>query len=130
MLEGTKLFPPELLPDMLKSYVNGNEEGAYWLTIEQAAKPIGFAYIAPEALTDRTFNLIAIAILPEMQGTGVGSALLKHIETVLKADKARILVIDTSGTDAFQQTCDFYIKNGYAEEARILNFDLCFSQEG
>ena len=35
---------------------------------------------------------------------------------------ARILIVETLGTDEFLQTREFYLKNGFDEEARIRDF--------
>ena len=42
--------------------------------------------------------------------------------TALQAKGARILIADTSGTEAFAPPRAFYAANGYAEEARIRDF--------
>ena len=66
--------------------------------------------------------MLAIAILPIEQGNGFGGAIAEHLETELKKRGQRILIAETSGTDAFAQTREFYRKNGYSEEARIRDF--------
>jgi ribosomal protein S18 acetylase RimI-like enzyme len=92
-----------------------------WLTDDDSG-PVGVAYFAPERLTDGTWNLYMIAIAPERQGHGLGGKLLKHIETHLAAQGARILIVDTSSLPEFESTRNFYRKNGYTEEARIREF--------
>ena len=66
--------------------------------------------------------MLAIAVLPSSQGLGHGGALVAHLEAVLRRRKQRILIVDTSGVDAFARTRDFYRKSGYTEEARIRDF--------
>ena len=48
--------------------------------------------------------------------------MLRYLEAILKKAGARILIVETLGTDAFQPTRDFYLKNGFDEEARIRDF--------
>lgn len=81
-----------------------------------------FFFAAPDALTDGTWNMLALAVLPDAQGKGHGAALVAHLETVLKARDQRILIVDTSSGDDFAKTRKFYRNSGYSEEARIRDF--------
>lgn len=122
VLEGTELFPSEMLPDMLGGFLSDAQSPEIWLTCETNGQPVGFCYAVPEALAEGAWNMLAIAVSPDQQGGGCGSALSKHLETTLKAQGQRILIADTSGTDAFTQSRAFYSKNSYSEEARIRDF--------
>ncbi|TAG12796.1 MAG: N-acetyltransferase [Rhodobacterales bacterium] len=121
VLAATGLFPAEMLPDMMGFWTAG-DEGSYWLTAEEGGKALGFCHARPEALTEGTWNMLAIAVHPQAQGRKLGSALVDALEKVLHKAGQRILLADTSGTAAFAQTREFYRKNGYAEEARIRDF--------
>lgn len=121
VLDHTDLFPSAMLPDMLAPFLSG-ESGALWLTCWGEAGPIGLCYMVPEALTEGTWNMRALAIDPDHQGKGVGSALVADAEARLKAQGQRLLIVDTSGTEAFAQTRRFYRTNGYQDEARIRDF--------
>ena len=122
MLDGTQLFPSEMLPNMVADFLGPQTSDELWLTCERDGKAIGFCYAVPEALADGTWNMLALAVLPEFQGTGSGSALVAALETRLRADGHRVLIADTSGTQEFAKTRAFYAKNGYDEEARIRDF--------
>jgi ribosomal protein S18 acetylase RimI-like enzyme len=122
VLQGTALFPPEMLPDLIGAYFDGSAPDAIWLSCLQAGQVVGFCHAMPETLADGTWNMLAIAVLPAAQGGGCGGALVRHLEDMLRARAARVLIADTSGTNAFAQTRAFYRKNGYAEEARIRDF--------
>ena len=123
VLDGTELFPSEMLPNMLYGFLSDRENVDVWLTLEnEKGTPIGFCYASPEQLADRTWNMLAIAVLPEQQGTGVGGAIVSRLENVLRERGQRILVAETSGTDNFERARSFYRKNGYVEEARIRDF--------
>ena len=76
----------------------------------------------PEQLADGAWNMLAIGVRTEVQGTGAGGALCAHLEAELRERSARILLADTSGTEAFAATRRFYGKHGYEEEARIRDF--------
>lgn len=122
MLDGTELFPSEMLPGMLSGFLSNDESEDIWLTCEADGKAIGFCYATPEALTEGTWNMLAIAVLPEKQGSGAGGAIVKELESNLRESGHRVLIADTSGADEFTQTREFYRKNGYSEEARIRDF--------
>lgn len=122
VLDGTELFPREMLPDMLAAFLSDEKSEDVWLTCENEGEAIGFCYAAPEALTEGTWNMLAIAVIPEKQHIGVGSAMIKHLEDALRADGHRVLIADTSSTEEFSNTRSFYRNNGYTEEARIRNF--------
>ncbi|MDW3223226.1 MAG: GNAT family N-acetyltransferase [Paracoccaceae bacterium] len=122
VLDGTELFPSEMLPDIVNGFLSDAETSDIWLTCEVNGKPIGLCYAVPEELAEGAWNMRALAVLPRAQGGGFGSALTTHLEAELKACGHRILIAETSGTDDFAQTRAFYRKNGYAEEARIRDF--------
>lgn len=48
--------------------------------------------------------------------------MLGYLKAALLTAKARILIVETLGTDGFQLTREFYLKNGFDEEARIRDF--------
>ena len=83
---------------------------------------IGFCYAAQEKLTEGTWNMLAIAVLPEWQGSGTGNALARHLENGLRNDGQRVLIVDTSGADGFAGARAFYQAIGYTEEARVREF--------
>ena len=118
----TELFPGEMLPDMINGFLSRGDAEDLWLSCEMHGDVIGFCYAVPEQLTEGTWNMLAIAVAPSRQGSGAGKALIMHLEDELRSRGGRVLIADTSGSDAFERTRDFYRKNGYAEEARIRDF--------
>ena len=121
VLDETGLFPSDMLPDMLTSFLSEESEDI-WLTCEDGGNAIGLCFAAPEALAEGTWNMLAIAVLPSSQGNGAGHAIVSALESSLRERGNRILIADTSGTADFALTRDFYRKNGYSEEARIRDF--------
>jgi ribosomal protein S18 acetylase RimI-like enzyme len=121
VLDRTGLFPSELLPDMLASSLAGETE-AFWLTCHSDGEAVGLCYTVPEEFADCTWNMLALAVHPDLQGKRLGAALVHAAEQHLKDKGQRILIVDTSGTDDFALTRKFYAQNGYEEEARIRDF--------
>ena len=122
VLDETGLFPSQMLPDMLSGFLSGDESESVWLTAEENGNAIGFCFASPEALTEGTWNMLAIAVLPEKQGGGTGGAIVAALENHLAERGNRLLIVDTSGKSDFAQTREFYRKNDYYEEARIRDF--------
>jgi GNAT superfamily N-acetyltransferase len=123
---GTGLFDTESWPDvesiMLDS-LNGNLEDHTWIVRENNdGEVVGAAYYAPEPFSHRMWNLYFLGVRPGQQGAGTSSALVAHVEEVLRNRGERVLIIETSGVDGFEATREFYRKQGYAEEARIREF--------
>lgn len=117
----TGLFPGEILPDLLSGFLDGSAE-AVWLTAHTGGAPVGFCFAEPEALTQGTWNMRALAVRPAHQGAGIGAAIVGRLEEVLRQRGARVLIADTSGTESFGPTRRFYARTGYREEARIHDF--------
>lgn len=122
VLDGTELFPSEMLSDMVSGFLSEEASEDVWLTCEANGKAIGFCYAVPEAFTEGTWNMLAIAVLPEKQGSGAGGAIVKELESNLRENDHRVLIAETSGADEFAKTREFYRKNHYSEEARIRDF--------
>ncbi len=122
ILETIDLFPSELLDDMISDYLNQPESGDIWFTETESNKPISIAYCAPEKLTAGTYNLYAIGVRNDIQSAGTGSRMMSFIENHLQELGKRILIIDTSGTENYRSTREFYEKLGYTKEAVIRDF--------
>ena len=73
-------------------------------------------------MTDGTWNLLFIAVRPNLRGQGHGTALVHHIEQLLTGRGERILLVETSGTAELGRTRAFYRKYGFNEEARIRDY--------
>jgi ribosomal protein S18 acetylase RimI-like enzyme len=121
VLESSGLFPPELLGPMVAPYLEGMSQDI-WLVARDGDAIVGFAYAAPERMTDGTWNLLAIAVDASEQSRGVGTALMHRAETVLTDCDQRLLLVETSGLDDYAPTRRFYRHLGYVEEARIRDF--------
>jgi GNAT superfamily N-acetyltransferase len=122
VLEGTELFPSVMLPDMINGFLSGQAPDEIWLTCEWNGTSIGFCYAVQEELTEGTYNMLAIAVLPSVQSKGAGSAIISALEEMLRDQGHRILIADTSGADEFAKTRAFYEMKGYTQEARIRDF--------
>ena len=112
----------EELAQMLSQHFNDEADSqGVWFT-DDDNEPVGVAYVAPERMTEGTWNLYLIAIHPDRQRQGRGAALLRHVEKMLAERGERVLLVETSGLEHFEYVRTFYRKIGYDEEARIREF--------
>lgn len=119
--ENAELFPPEMLEDMISAYLDQSSNDV-WFVALAGDRLVGFGFCEPERMTSGTWNLLAIGVLDDWRGRGVGAAMMRQLEDRLRATGERILIVETLGTTAFERTRSFYRANGYVEEARIREF--------
>jgi GNAT superfamily N-acetyltransferase len=115
----TELFPPEMAAGIMAPMLAG--ESDLWFVAE-TERVVGFAFATPERLTEGTWNLLALAVLPQVQGKGVGTALIGAVEVALRGLGARMLLIETLGTPEFAAVRDLYARRGYGAEAVIRDY--------
>jgi ribosomal protein S18 acetylase RimI-like enzyme len=92
------------------------------VTLELDGRPIGFAYYAAAAMTDRTWYLYWIAVSRTTQARGLGSRLLHWAEREIAERNGRLLLIETSGLPHYELTRRFYAKHGYHVACRISDY--------
>lgn len=119
--EATGLFPADMLPDMIGGYLDGSKQDI-WLTAVARDMPIGFVFCEPERLTNGTWNMLAIGVLPDLQSKGAGALMVAHLENHLRSEGDRVVLVETLGTPEYERTRAFYLRHGYVEEARIREF--------
>ena len=115
--EGTRVFRPmeiEALKEVLDDYhATSHAQGHRSVTYEHEGQPIGFAYYAPAAMTDRTWYLYWIAVVKESHRRGLGGTLLGHAEDDIRRRGGRVLFIETSSLPHSGGARAFYRKHGY-----------------
>jgi GNAT superfamily N-acetyltransferase len=123
---GTEVFKPlELvaLEEVLDDYhAQEQAHGHRSLTYEQAGRPIGFAYYAPAAMTDRTWYLYWIVVAKTTQARGIGGQLLRTAEAEIARLGGRLLLIETSSLPHYEPTRRFYAKHGYEVACQLADF--------
>ncbi len=122
----TGFFKPheiEALKEVLDDFhAYNHQHGHRCVTREDRGKVVGFAYYAPAAMTDRTWYLYWIAVSKAIQSKGIGKGLLQHLEAEIKSLGGRVLVIETSSLPMYEPTRNFYLRNGYEQEATLRDY--------
>jgi GNAT superfamily N-acetyltransferase len=93
----------------------------YALGAEIDGRIVGWICWGATPCTVATWDLYWMAVDPEVHGQGVGTALLEAMEHRL-SDKARLIVIDTSGRPDYAPTRAFYRARGYQTAAVVRDF--------
>src|SRR5262249_31508998 len=126
ILEDTHAFsPPEVRVAMeLIDHALGRpgQTDYYFRCIESDRKVAGYMCYGEVPLSDRCWDLYWIAIDPGAQGSGLGQALIRHMEADLRERRARKIFIETGGKTSYGATRAFYEKSGYTEIAPIRDF--------
>lgn len=125
LAEETGVFKPleiEALREVLDDYHAVNHTYGHRAVTWDTGSPDGFAYFAPTAMTDRTWELWWIAVEPGRQGQGLGGKLLEFVESEVRAAGGRILLIETSSLPHYLPTRNFYLKHGYEQSGGIPDF--------
>lgn len=123
---GTGVFKPHelvALQEVLDDYHATNHEyGHQAHTWDEGGTPVGFVYLAPTAMTDRTWELWWIAVDVSRHGQGLGTKMLLAVEDMVRAAGGRLLLIETSSTPVYQPTRQFYLRHGYVAAATVPDF--------
>jgi ribosomal protein S18 acetylase RimI-like enzyme len=98
------------------------EDYEFFVASTKDGEVIGYLCYGPTPLTQGTYDLYWIAVDPAFAGQGVGTMLLKQLESTLKEDNARLIVIETSSNQQYLLTRRFYMKNGYVQAETIKDF--------
>jgi len=126
MTAATGYFKPlevDALREVLDDYHDHNQfDGNRCFVLEEEGKLLGFVYHAPEPMTEGSWSLWWIVVRPDAQGKGHGGLLLDFVEGDARRHGARMLFVETSGLPLYESTRQFYLRNGYHEEARVRDF--------
>ena len=108
------LFRSEALQEVLYDYhagASGDDHVA--IVDERDGQVVGYAYYAPDIMTDRSWYLYWIAVAKDVQARGIGGELLRYVEKDIQQRKGRVLFIETSGLPYYELTRKFYLKHHY-----------------
>ena len=117
------LFAPEETDEIEKRFVESSAERSadLWIVYEDQGFE-GLAYCVPEPMTKGSWNLLMLLVHPDKRGRGQGTALVAYAENLIRAQGGRLLIVETSGVEGFENTRRFYAGNGFAEIARVPDF--------
>jgi ribosomal protein S18 acetylase RimI-like enzyme len=110
--------------ELIDIYLQNDNQTDYRVVVAEDSAPSirGYACWGPVPLTRGAYDLYWIATHPESRGCGFGRALMLYVESKVKEEKGRLLVVETSGKSSYMATIQFYQRLGYEEVSRIEHF--------
>ena len=121
LIRGVGLFTVEeadSFASSLPGHFASQGEGRLWLL---AGNGLGAAYLSPEPAPG-VWNLLFLGVLPKARRCGVARTLIAEIERRLRADGARMLLIDTSTEPPMEAARALYSALGYGQVALIPDY--------
>ncbi len=126
LCEKTGFFRPDEIPvarELVEERLAKGEACGYHFCIaEDGGKVKGYVCFGPIPCTLGSFDLYWIAVDPDCQGEGLGRKLAQKAADAARERGGRKIFVETSGKLQYQSTRDFYLKIGYREAARIVDF--------
>ncbi len=101
-----------------------NDEQDYYNTYVFVEKNIilGYHCIGKRSLTDAVYDLYWIVVSPSVQSKGVGQKLLEHAENFVRDKGGRWVLAETSSSENYFRTRNFYLRNNYTIVSQINDF--------
>ena len=122
----TGFFTPaeiRLAGELVEARVEHGSESGYEFLIGEANGVIaGYSCYGAIEGTESAYDLYWIAVDPTVQGGGVGRQVLAKTEAAIKAGGGSRYYAETSSTDKYIPTRQFYARNGFREVARIADY--------
>ena len=126
ILQNTPEFKPSevvVAEEVIDSYLTApGGSGYYVLVAEVASSVAGYICYGPTPLTDGTWDIYWAAVAREKRGQSIGGALWKAAEGEIRKAQGRLVIIETSSTQAYEKTLRFHIGQGYEVIARLPDF--------
>jgi ribosomal protein S18 acetylase RimI-like enzyme len=101
-----------VLDDLHAGRLGEGHQAHVWAN-DETGVPEGWVYLAPTFKADGVWDLWWIGVGPQVQGAGVGGALLRSIEGLVRDAGGRLLIIETSSTPPLAPARRFYTRRGY-----------------
>ena len=124
LLEAIDEFSPEEVSCALElaDLALSDRAGYRALIAEQDGQLAGYLNFGPTPLAAGTFDLYWIATAVWARGHGAGRALVAAMEAELKAERARLVRVETSSLNEYEPARTFYDRMRYQPIARIEGF--------
>jgi ribosomal protein S18 acetylase RimI-like enzyme len=122
ILRGTRVFSRQEIDVALEVFDERGPEYLFLGAFTPEGVLVGYSCWGPAPATDRTWDLYWIAVDTALQGAGIGTILLEEVERRLAGQHARMLIAETSSRAEYGATHRFYVRQGYAEAARVRDY--------
>jgi ribosomal protein S18 acetylase RimI-like enzyme len=109
----------ELVEERLR---NGLASGYHFVLADRVDGLAGYTCFGPIPATLASFDLYWIAVHPDLHGCGLGARLLIESERRIAEQGGCRVYVDTSSRREYAPARALYIRAGYREAARLLDF--------
>ena len=109
--------------ELIDSYLADSYQSGYYILVSEVDSIVaGYICYGSAPLTEGTWDIYWMAVAQEMQGQGIGIALLESAERKIKKAGGRLALIETSSVPAYEKTRRFHIHRGYEIIACVPDF--------
>lgn len=100
----------------------GENSGYYFVFAEDNGITTGYSCFGDIPCTRNSYDIYWIAVSQDQRGKGTGGLLLKETERLIGEKKGNGIYLETSSTEKYLPTRNFYLKYDYVIEAVIRDF--------
>lgn len=126
ILHRTAEFQPDeviVAEELIDSYLNDPADSGYLILVaETDGKVSGYVCYGLTPLTEGTWDIYWIAVARELQGQGIGRALMTAAEKNISQVSGRLIIIQTSSLPEYEKTRRFYLSSGYQVAAQVADY--------
>lgn len=126
IIRATDFFRPveiEIAGEVFDDAAAGKPGNTYQSYAAEAdGQVVGWICFGPTPCTLGTFDVYWIAVHPAMQRHHIGTQLLAFAEAQIRRQNGRLIVIETSGSEKYLPTRNFYQRSGYVLAAEVKDF--------
>lgn len=101
---------------------NPSQNDYHFFVYQEDSNIFGYHCTGKRPLTDGVYDLYWIAVDPDIQGKGIGKALIENANDFVKKRNGRWLLAETSGKESYSKTKNFYLRNDFKIIAEINDF--------
>jgi ribosomal protein S18 acetylase RimI-like enzyme len=104
------------------AFTLGTKSHYHFLLADMAGVLAGYSCFGRIPLTDERYDLYWIVVNPDTQQQGIASQLMAETETAVRALGGKAVYAETSSRAVYTPAQRFYLKQRFAEQARMKNF--------
>ena len=113
----------EVAVEIVKETIDkGIESGYYFIFAEIDNKTVGYTCFGSIPCTKYSYDIYWIAVLNDFRNQKIGRFVLEETEKTLKKMGGKGIYLETSSTEKYIPTREFYLRCNYKIEAQIKDF--------
>jgi ribosomal protein S18 acetylase RimI-like enzyme len=120
-----EVFNPEEEATVLELFdasMQSSDSGYAFFSAKAEGRVVGFACWGPTPLTEGTYDLYWICTDCESRERGIGRGLFDAVAAAVRSLRGRMIVIETSSSDAYLPAIRFYERMGCRLASRIADY--------